>query len=142
MSIGPGSTALITGASGGIGEEFAVQLAGRGVDLVLVARRAGKLAELRTALLERQPGLSIDVIAADLSEAGSADEVARQVEASGRHITVLINNAGSAYHGQFTDEDPERIASQIQLNAGSVAGLTARFLPQMLQARHGVVINV
>jgi hypothetical protein len=142
MSIGPGTTALITGASGGIGEEFAVQLAARGVGLVLVARRAGKLEQLRAALLERQPGLSIDVIAVDLSEPGSADEVARQVEASGRDIHVLINNAGSAYHGQFADEAPERIASQIQLNAGSVAGLTARFLPQMLKARHGVVINI
>src|SRR5215472_16770547 len=101
MSIGPGTTSLITGASGWIGEEFAVQLAARGSGLVLVARRAGKLEQLRAALLERQPGLSIDVIAADLSESGSAAEVAGQVRAAGRRIDVLINNAGSAFHGQF-----------------------------------------
>lgn len=141
-SIGPGTTALITGASGGIGEEFAVQLAARGASLVLVARRAAKLEELRTALLERHPALTIDVITADLSEPGSAAEVAREVEAAGRRIDVLINNAGSAFHGQFTDQGPERVASQIQLNVGSVAALTARFLPPMLQARHGLVINV
>jgi short-subunit dehydrogenase len=142
MTIGPGTTALITGASSGIGEEFAVQLAARGAGLVLVARRAGKLEQLRAALLERQPGLTIDVIAADLSVPGSAAEVARQVEAAGRRIDVLINNAGSAFHGQFADQGPEGVASQIQLNAGSLAGLTACFLPPMLQAGHGLVINV
>ena len=142
LIIGPGTTALITGASGGIGEEFAVQLAGHGVGLVLVARRAGKLEQLRTELRERQPGLVIDVIAADLSEPGSAAEVARQVTETGRSVDVLINNAGSAFHGQFADQDPERVASQIQLNAGSVAELTARFLPPMLRAGRGLVINV
>jgi NAD(P)-dependent dehydrogenase (short-subunit alcohol dehydrogenase family) len=94
LSIGPGTTALITGASGGIGEEFAIQLAARGAGLLLVARRAGKLEQLRAALLGRRPGLLIDLIAADLSEPGAAAEVARQVEASGRHVDVLINNAG------------------------------------------------
>ena len=142
LSIGPGTTALITGASGGIGEEFAVQLAARSASLVLVARRAGKLEELRTALLDHHPALTIDVIAADLAEPGAAAEVARKVEAAGRRINVLINNAGSAFHGQFVDQASERIVSQIQLNAGSVADLTARFLPPMLQARHGLVINV
>lgn len=142
MSIKPGATALITGASGGIGEEFAVQLAARGASLVLVARRTNKLEQLRAALLERHPGLTIDVITADLSEPGAAADVARQVEAAGRRIDILINNAGSAFHGQFADQDPERIATQIQLNAGSVAGLTARFLPSMLEGRHGLVINV
>lgn len=142
MTIGPGTTALITGASGGIGEEFAVQLAARGAGLVLVARRAGKLEQLRAALLTRQPALTVDVIAADLSEPGSAAEVARQVDATGRRIEILINNAGSAFHGQFADHGPERVAKQIQLNVGSLAELTARFLPLMLKAGHGLVINV
>src|SRR5215469_5115676 len=142
MRIGPGTTALITGASGGIGKEFAVQIAARGAGLVLVARRMAKLDQLRAALLERQPGLIIDVIGADLSGPGSADEVAGQVDAAGRHIDVLINNAGSAFHGQFAEQGPKHVASQIQLNVGSVAGLTARFLPPMLEAGHGLVINV
>jgi hypothetical protein len=142
MTIGPGTTVLITGASSGIGQEFAVQLAARGASLVLVARRAGKLEQLAAALLERHPGLTVDVITADLSETGSAADVARQVEAAGRRIDVLINNAGSAFHGQFADQDPDAIAGQIQLNVGSVAGLTARFLPSMLRERHGLVINL
>jgi uncharacterized protein len=108
LSIGPDTRALITGAGGGIGAEFAVQLAARGASLVLVARRAGKLDQLRTVVLDHHPALVIDVIAADLSEPGSAAEVARQ----------------------------------IQLNAGSVADLTVRFLPPMLAAGHGLVINV
>ena len=139
---GPDTTALITGASGGIGEEFAVQLAARGVNLVLVARRADRLEQLCAALLDRHPGLVIDVIAADLSEPGAAAEIARRVDAAGRRIDVLINNAGAAYRGPFAEEGPEHVAGQIQLNAGSVAGLTARFLPPMLAARHGLVINV
>ena len=135
-------TALITGASGGIGEEFARQLAARGVNLVLVARRAGTLHELRAALLDRHPGLIVDVIPADLSQPGSAAEVAGQIHAAGRRIDVLINNAGVASHGPFADQDLQRLAGQIQLNVGSLTDLTARFLPPMLRARHGVVINV
>lgn len=142
LNIGPATTALITGASSGIGEEFAVQLAARGAALVLVARRETKLDQLRTTLLGQNPGLTIDAIAADLSQPGSAAEVVRQTQAAGRRIDVLINCAGSAFHGQFADHPPERVVSEIQLNAASVADLTARFLPPMLQARRGLVINV
>lgn len=136
------NTALITGSSGGIGEEFAVQLAGRGVNLILVARRADKLAELRTTLLERSPGLEVDVITADLSVPGSAAKVASQVNDLGRRVDVLINNAGIGLHGQFVDQEPERNAGQIQLNCGTLVELTALFMPAMVQARHGLVINV
>ena len=68
----PNKTALITGASGGIGEEFAHQLARRGANLVLVARRLEKLEELRTTILERHPGLMVDVFPTDLAVPGSA----------------------------------------------------------------------
>lgn len=136
------NTALITGASGGIGEEFAVQLAAHHVNLVLVARRAGKLADLRTRLLGLHPGLRIDVITADLSVPGSAAELARQIRNIGRRIDILINNAGVGSHGQLADQEPERNAAQIQLNCGSLADLTARFLPTMVHAHHGLVINV
>lgn len=137
-----GNTALITGASGGIGEEFTVQLAARQVNLVVVARRADKLRDLRLRLLERHPGLRIDVVIADLSVPGSAVELKRQVDDLGRHIDILINNAGVGAHGDFTDQTPESSAAQIQLNCGSLVDLTARFLPPMAAARHGLVINV
>lgn len=87
-------TALITGSSGGIGEDFAVEFAKRKVNLVLVARREDRLAQLRTRLLEANPGLTIDVIAADLSVPGSAAELAAKVGNLGRRIDILIDNAG------------------------------------------------
>jgi len=118
LGIGPGTTALITGASGGIGEEFAVQLAASGSGLVLVARHGGKLEQLRAALLEGRPGLIIDVIAADLSEPGAADEVARQVEAAGRRVDVLINNAGSGFRGQFADQTPGTLPARSSSTPG------------------------
>lgn len=136
------NTALITGSSGGIGEEFATQLARRQVNLVLVARRADKLAELRSALLELSPDLAIDVIAADLSVPGSATELMSKVEALGRRVDVLINNAGVGLHGDFVDQEQGRNAAQIQLNCGTLVDLTALFLPAMVRARHGLIINV
>ena len=135
-------TALITGASGGIGEEFAVQLARRGVNLVLVARRAEKLEELRKTLLEQHPNLAVDVIAADLATPGSAAQLATKIGDLGRRIDVLVNNAGIGLHGKFVTQDPDTNAAQIQLNCGTLVDLTARFLPPMTAAAHGVVINV
>jgi uncharacterized protein len=135
-------TALITGASGGIGEEFAHQLAGLGANLILVARRADKLTELRTTLLTRTPGIEVDVLAADLSLPGSGAQLASQIGDLGRHVDILINNAGVGSHGNFVDLDPEALAAQIQLNCGSLVDLTARFLPAMVKARNGLVINV
>lgn len=136
------NTALITGASGGIGEEFATQLARRRVNLILVARRADKLAALRTTLLELSPGLKVDVITADLSVPGSAAQVASQVNDLGRRVEVLINNAGIGLHAQFVEQHPEPNAAQIQLNCGTLVELTALFMPAMVQARHGLIINV
>jgi short-subunit dehydrogenase len=88
------------------------------------------------------PGLWIDVITAELSVPGSAAELTRQVGETGRTVDVLINNAGVGSHGQFADQEPEGNAAQIQLNCGSLVDLTARFLPAMMRAHHGLVINV
>ncbi len=136
------NTALITGSSGGIGEEFAVQLAQRGVNLVLVARRADKLEELRKRLLERHPDIVIDVITADLATPGSGAQLATKVRDLGRPIDILVNNAGVGLHAKFVGQDPDANAAQIQLNCGTLVDLTARFLPSMTEAGHGVVINV
>jgi short-subunit dehydrogenase len=135
-------TALITGSSGGIGEEFAHQLAQRRANLVLVARRLDKLEELRATLLARHPDIEVDVIGADLSVSGSGAKLADEVNRRDRRIDVLVNNAGVGLHGDFVDQDPERNAAQIQLNCGTLVDLTARFLPAMTRARHGVIINV
>ena len=135
-------TALITGSSGGIGEEFASQLARRGVNLVLVARRADKLAELRDRLLSIDPRLTVDVVAADLSLPGSAATLAAEVGALDRRIDILVNNAGVGLHGEFVEQSPETNAAQIHLNCVTLVELTGLYLPAMTSARHGVVLNV
>jgi short-subunit dehydrogenase len=136
------ATALITGASGGIGEEFAVRLAEQHVNLVLVARRTEKLQELRSRLLKAHPDLTVDTISADLSRSGSAAELTAQVHDLGHRVGILINNAGVGSHGLVAEQSPEENAAQIQLNCGSLVDLTGRFLPAMVQAKRGVVINV
>jgi short-subunit dehydrogenase len=135
-------TALITGSSGGIGEEFAVQFAKRGVNLVLVARRAEKLDELRTKLTEQRPGLTVDVITADLAVPGSGPDLASKVSDLGRTIDILVNNAGVGLHGKFVGQDAAANAAQIQLNCGTLVDLTAAYLPAMTAAGRGIVINV
>ena len=135
-------TALITGASGGIGEEFAIQLAGRGANLVLVARRADKLAQLHDKLVAKHPEITVDVIAEDLAVAGSGAELENKVRDLGRTIDVLVNNAGVGLHSKFVDQPPEPNAAQIQLNCGTLVDLTARYLPSMVSRGRGVVINV
>ncbi|MGE0217567.1 SDR family NAD(P)-dependent oxidoreductase [Mycolicibacterium sp.] len=137
-----GHTALITGSSGGIGAEFAVQLAQRGAHLVLVARRTDKLDALRDRLVAAHPGIVVDVVAADLSVPGSGAALAEQVHGLGRTVDVLINNAGVGSHGAFVAEDPDAVAAQIQLNCGTLVDLTARFLPAMVERGRGVVLNV
>ena len=135
-------TALITGSSGGIGEEFAVQFARRQVNLVLVARRADKLAELKDRLLALSPGIEVDVISADLSVPGSAAELAAKVDALGRRIDILVNNAGVGLHGDFVDQEVAANSAQVQLNCATLIELTAMFLPAMTRAGHGLVLNV
>jgi short-subunit dehydrogenase len=136
------TTALITGASGGIGEEFAVRFAERHVNLVLVARRVEKLQELRGRLLAAHPQLKIDVIGADLSRPGSGAELTQQIQELGHRVDLLVNNAGVGSHGLIAKQSPDDIAAQIQLNCGSLADLTARFLPGMLTAKRGLIVNV
>lgn len=136
------STALITGASGGIGEEFAVQLAARGANLILVARRADRLEALRESFTARHPGIVIDIVTADLARPGSGAELAARVDGLDRRVDILINNAGIGLHGAFHTQDPEANAGAVQLNCGTLVDLTARYLPSMIERRHGVVINV
>lgn len=135
-------TALITGSSGGIGEDFAVAFAQRKVNLVLVARRVDKLAQLRTRLLEISPGITVDVIPADLAVPGSAEALAAQVTELGRSIDILINNAGVGNHGDFVTQGVAENAAQIQLNCVTLTELTGLFLPAMTKAGRGLVINV
>jgi short-subunit dehydrogenase len=135
-------TALVTGASSGIGAEFAGQLAARGVNLVLVARRADRLEALRGRLAGRHPALDIEIVPADLAAVGATAELAARLHEAGQHIDVLVNNAGVGFHRSFAGEPPDEVAAEIRLNCGALVDLTARFLPGMRDARRGVVINL
>jgi uncharacterized protein len=127
--------ALVTGASSGIGAEFAKQFSDRGYELVLVARRAERLDQLASEL----PGPA-HVIACDL--AGDADSLPGNVAELGLQVDVLVNNAGFGTHGRFSEIDPARDAELVRLNCEAVVTLTHAFLPGMLERRRGGVITV
>jgi uncharacterized protein len=136
-----GQTALVTGASTGIGAAFARDLAGRGANLILVARSEGKLREL-AAQLEARHAIKAEVIPADLQQPGSADALARRVTELGQPVDILVNSAGFATHGTVADADPARLTAQIQLNNVTMVELTQRMLPGMLARHRGIIVNV
>ncbi|MCZ2114790.1 MAG: SDR family oxidoreductase [Anaerolineae bacterium] len=136
----PRGRALITGASSGIGEEFARQLAAGGFDLTLVARREDRLQAL-AAELNAAYGIHADVLVADLSE----DEgIARVADAIGRSpdITLLINNAGFGTNGDFLDVALERHLAMIHVHIIATVTLTKAALPAMIERGGGAIINV
>ncbi len=135
------STALITGASGGIGKAFAEELAERKTNLVLVARSEEKLNLLAKQLKEKYQ-IQVDVIVKDLSELGATGEVFDIVKNKGLTIDLLINNAGFGDYGEFAERDGERQIKIIQLNIMALVDLTHKFLPLMRQKRCGSIINV
>jgi len=131
---------LITGASDGIGAVYADRLARRGHDLILVARRADKLAALAEQL-RNSTGVSVDVIAADLA---NPDDLAR-VEARLRAddaITGLINNAGIAGETSFVDADPAHLRGLIDLNIVAVTRLSAAIAPRLAAKGAGAIVNI
>jgi short-subunit dehydrogenase len=134
-------TALITGASGGIGEAFARQLAALGKDLVLVARREDRLHALAQELAA-QHGVQTHVMAVDLSRPGSAALLLAETERQGFAIDLLINNAGLAKAGAFTEIPVDVQAGMVRLNVNTVMELTRLYLPAMCQRQRGGVINV
>ncbi len=137
-----GCTALITGASAGIGREFARQLAGRAGALVIVARRESRLQELRDELAARHPNLKVQIQRADLSLAEEVSALAEWIETEKLAIDLLINNAGLGDRGPFATSDPERLEDMLQVNMVALTTLTHRLLPPMLARRHGAILNV
>jgi short-subunit dehydrogenase len=135
-----GTTALITGASRGIGAAFADALAARGADLLLVARNAADLEQVATRA--RAQGVRAEVIPADLAVPEAPANIASQVAGLGYTVDHLINNAGVGVHGYFVDGAPENHLQTVDINVRAVTELTARFLPGMVSRRRGGVINV
>lgn len=136
-----GRTALITGASSGLGVEFAHRLAARGSHLVLVARRAALLEE-HAATLRQKFGVTVTTIATDLARPGIGRDLRADLGERGITISTLINNAGFATYGPFLDEDAERIAAEIQLDVATLVDLSHAFLPDLRADGTGALVNV
>src|SRR5437588_4587132 len=127
--------ALVTGASSGIGAQFAKQLSAKGYEVILVARRAERMQELAAQL----PGPA-HVIACDL--AGDASSLPGKVAALGLQVDVLVNNAGFGTHGRFAEIDAAREAEEVRVNCEALVTLTHAFLPGMIERGGGGVITV
>lgn len=128
--------ALITGASAGLGVEFARQLSKRGYRLVLAARRKDRLDELACELGNAR------AIAIDLSKPSAAAKLVANIEAAGEQVDVLINNAGFGLIGRFAELDASREREMIDLNVGALTDLCRAVAPQMIARRSGAILNV
>jgi hypothetical protein len=134
-------TALVTGASAGIGAAFARALAVRGHDLILVARRAEALHKLADEL-STQHNIRAEVLPQDLTAADAAPSLARRVAELGMQVDLLVNNAGFGLYGALLDTEPDRVLQLLQLNITALTALTHAFLPAMRDRHAGAVINV
>jgi short-subunit dehydrogenase len=135
------SIALITGASAGLGLEYARLFAHDKHDLVLVARRKDKLAEI-AAQLSKEHGIKAQVIAADLMEPNAADTIVAEVQRLGLEIEFLVNNAGFGTTGAFIESDARKELGQIHVNITALVALTHALLPGMVKRGHGRVLNI
>ena len=128
--------ALITGASAGLGVDFARQLSATGARLVLVARRAERLEALAAELGNAR------AVALDLGEPDAAERLMADVATAGEHVDCLVNNAGFGLRGRIADHDPKRLRAMIDLNCGVLTELTQRVLPGMIERARGGILNV
>lgn len=137
-----GCTALISGASAGIGREFARQLAARARTLVLIARREQRLNELRDELRNGSPQLTVHVRIVDLCNKSQIDELVGWLEQNRIEIDLLVNNAGLGDYGGVATSDPKRNDEMLQVNILALTTLTRAFLPQMISRKCGAILNV
>jgi short-subunit dehydrogenase len=137
----PSSAALVTGASAGIGAAVARELAARGHNLVLVARRKDKLDELGDELAAEHR-IRTESLGCDLTKSASRDRLAGRVAGLDLEVDILVNNAGFATGGPFHEADPEREIDQVKILVEAPVALCSAFLPDMIRRGHGAVLNV
>jgi len=130
------NVALITGASAGLGVEFARQLSARGKRLVLAARRRERLDELAKELGDAR------AVAIDLSAPGAAEALIGNIESAGEQVDLLVNNAGFGLIGRFADLDAARLREMIDLNVGTLTDLCRAVAPGMISRKSGAILNV
>jgi hypothetical protein len=135
-------SALITGASSGIGREFALQLASRARAIVLVARRSKQLTDLRDELLNRNPKLEVHVRVIDVADKTQMESLIDSLARDKIEIDLLINNAGLGDSGAFLKSDPIRNEQMALVNMVALTSLTRQFLPHMIAKRRGGILNV
>jgi len=133
--------ALVTGASSGIGYELARLFAKDGKNLVVVARSRDKLEELKGDL-EKEHGIKVRVLPKDLSDPRSPQEIFSELDKEGINVDVLVNNAGFAVYGNFSDSDWQKEAEMLQVNIVSLTQLTKLFLKKMLEKKSGKIMNI
>lgn len=134
-------TALITGASSGIGYEFAQLFAQKGHNVILVARGEAKLNQLAQELTQKYK-ITATVLPKDLSQANAPAEIFAELEKQKRTVDILVNNAGFASYGLFHEQDTAKELEMIQVNVMALTHLTRLFLPGMVARRNGKVLNV
>ena len=135
-----GRHALVTGASSGLGADFARELAGRGAGLTLVARREDRLRSLQRELAGT--GADVRLVVLDLNDPEAPDRLAADTEADRRPVDVLVNNAGFGLYGPFSELEWERERAMLELDMIVPVHLTKLFLPGMLERRSGWVLNI
>lgn len=136
-----GNTALITGASGGIGYELARKFAQAGYNLVLVARTESKLTQIK-ADFEKRYSIKVTVITKDLSSPGAPQEIFEELEAASTQVDVLVNNAGFTVFGPFIETSLEDELQLLQVNIVALTHLTKLFLPGMVKRGWGKILNI
>jgi hypothetical protein len=135
------STALVTGASSGIGAAIARELASRGHAVALAARREERLQSLATELTTEH-GVVAEAIACDVSDPAERERLADELRTRGRAIEVLVNNAGFGHQADFAPSPRERMTEMVRVNCEAVVDLTSLFLSGMTQRGRGSVINI
>jgi len=137
-----GCNALITGASAGIGREFARQLAGRARSMILIARREEQLLELNHELQQQHENLRVHIRKADLSNLPQLKELMESLDREQIEFDLLVNNAGLGDAGLFATSDPTRNEQMLLVNVVALTSLTRHLLPHMIAKRHGGILNV
>src|SRR5229473_1394734 len=135
------NTALITGASGGIGLDLTRLFAGDGWDVILVARSEEKLREI-AAELTRRHGITVHVMASDLAKPDAAAEIVKMLTERGLMVDALVNNAGLGVSGAFVETDLRGELESIQVNIVALTQLTKLLLPGMVSRKRGRILNV
>ena len=132
---------LVTGSSAGLGEEFAIQLAGRLSRMVLVARREDRLQDLATRLRENFE-IEVLVVAADIADPSECEKVYQKVTEHGWNVDILVNNAGLGDYGEFRSSEWGRNEAMLRVNVEALTYLAHLFLPSMIAREGGTIVNV